>query len=151
MTLCSITERFSGKGMKLGVLFLSHSKTFESADSILSLQNKNVGSQILKTVNTKITIIWSRDSAVGVATGYGLDGRGVGVRVPVYARLFFSPRCPDRFRGSLSLLFNGYRGLLLWRLRGRGVKLTTHLQLVPRSRICGSIHPLPHTSSWRGA
>jgi hypothetical protein len=28
------------------------------------------------------------------------------------------------------------------------VKLTTHLQLVPRSRKCGSIHPLPHTSSW---
>jgi hypothetical protein len=29
------------------------------------------------------------------------------------------------------------------------VKLTTHLQLVPRSRKCGSIHPLPYTSSWR--
>jgi hypothetical protein len=30
--------------------------------------------------------IWkevSWDSAVGIATGYGLDGRGVGVRVPV--------------------------------------------------------------------
>jgi hypothetical protein len=26
--------------------------------------------------------------------------------------------------------------------------LTTHLQLVPTSRKCGSIHPLPHTSSW---
>jgi hypothetical protein len=25
------------------------------------------------------------------------------------------------------------------------VKLTTHLQLVPRSRKCGSIYPLPHT------
>jgi hypothetical protein len=32
-----------------------------------------------------------------------------------------------------------------------GVKLTTHLQLVPRSRIRGSIHPLPHTSSCRSA
>jgi hypothetical protein len=31
------------------------------------------------------------------------------------------------------------------------VKLTTHLQLVPRSRKCGSIHPLPYTSSWRSA
>jgi hypothetical protein len=27
----------------------------------------------------------------------------------------------------------------------------THLQLVPRSRKCGSIHPLPHTPSWRSA
>jgi hypothetical protein len=30
----------------------------------------------------------------------------------------------------------------------RGVKLTNHLQLVLRSRMCGSIHPLPHMSSW---
>jgi hypothetical protein len=37
------------------------------------------------------------------------------------------------------------------KLFGRGVKLNTHLQLVPRSRKCGSIHPLPHTSSWRNA
>jgi hypothetical protein len=34
---------------------------------------------------------------------------------------------------------------------GRGVKLTTHLQLVPGSRKCGSIHPLPHTTSWHNA
>jgi hypothetical protein len=33
----------------------------------------------------------------------------------------------------------------------RGVKLTTHLHLLPRSRIGGSIHPLPHTSSWHSA
>jgi hypothetical protein len=29
------------------------------------------------------------------------------------------------------------------------MKLTTHLQLVPRSRKYGSIHPLPYTPSWR--
>jgi hypothetical protein len=28
-----------------------------------------------------------------------------------------------------------------------GVKLATRLQLLPRSRILGSVHPLPHTSS----
>jgi hypothetical protein len=33
----------------------------------------------------------SRDSAVGVATGYGLDGQGVGVRVPIGSRIFLSP------------------------------------------------------------
>jgi hypothetical protein len=32
-----------------------------------------------------------------------------------------------------------------------GVKLTTHLKLVPRSRKNGSIHPLRHTSSWRSS
>jgi hypothetical protein len=30
------------------------------------------------------------------------------------------------------------------------VKLTTHLQLVPRLRKGGSIHPLPHTPSAQG-
>jgi hypothetical protein len=30
----------------------------------------------------------SRDSAVSIATGYGLDDRGVGVRVPVRSRIF---------------------------------------------------------------
>jgi hypothetical protein len=32
----------------------------------------------------------SRDSAVGIATGYGLDDQGVGVRVPVGPRFFSS-------------------------------------------------------------
>jgi hypothetical protein len=30
------------------------------------------------------------------ATGYGLDERGVGVRVPVGSTIFFSPRRPDQ-------------------------------------------------------
>jgi hypothetical protein len=33
----------------------------------------------------------SRDSAVGIATSYWLDDRGVGVRVPVGSRIFTSP------------------------------------------------------------
>jgi hypothetical protein len=34
---------------------------------------------------------------------------------------------------------------------GRGVKLTIHLQRLPRSRKGGSIHPLLHAPSWRSA
>jgi hypothetical protein len=52
----------------------------------------------------------SRDSAVGKATGYGLDDRGVGVRAPVGPRIFSSPRRPDRLWGPPNLLSNGYRG-----------------------------------------
>jgi hypothetical protein len=37
----------------------------------------------------------SRDSSVGIVTGYGLDGQGVGIRVPVKVRFFSSPRGPD--------------------------------------------------------
>jgi hypothetical protein len=52
----------------------------------------------------------SWDSSVGIATGYGLDGREVGVRVLVRSKMFSSPRHPDQFWGPPSLLFNGYRG-----------------------------------------
>jgi hypothetical protein len=46
-----------------------------------------------------------------IVTGYGLDDRGVGVRVPVESRIFYIPRRPDRFWGPPSLLSIGYRGL----------------------------------------
>jgi hypothetical protein len=52
-----------------------------------------------------------RDSAVGIATGYGLDDRGVGVRVPVWSRVFSSSRRQDRLWGPPNLLSNGYLGL----------------------------------------
>jgi hypothetical protein len=37
-----------------------------------------------------------------IATGYGLDDRGVGGRVPVRSRIFSSPRRPDRLCGPPS-------------------------------------------------
>jgi hypothetical protein len=42
----------------------------------------------------------SRDSAVNIATGYALDDRLVGVRVPVGSRIFTSPCSPDRNPGG---------------------------------------------------
>jgi hypothetical protein len=44
---------------------------------------------------------------VGIATGYGLDGRGNGVRVPRGARFFSSTCRPDRFWCPPSLWSNG--------------------------------------------
>jgi hypothetical protein len=55
----------------------------------------------------------TRDSEVGIAitNNYGLEDRGVGVRVPVGPRIFSSQRRLDRLWGPLNLLSNGYRGL----------------------------------------
>jgi hypothetical protein len=82
----------------------------------------------------------SRDNVVGIATVYGLDDREVGVRVPVDSRIFSSPRRPDGLCDPPSLLSNGYRGSFPEGKSGRGVKLATHFQIMPRSRKCGSTH-----------
>jgi hypothetical protein len=89
------------------------------------------------------------DRVVGIAIGYGLDDRVVVVRVLVRTRIFSSPQCPDRLWGPPSLLSNEHWWIFPRGCNISGVKLTTHLQLVPRSRECGSIHPLPRTPSWR--
>jgi hypothetical protein len=59
----------------------------------------------------KLTLIKSQNSAIGIATGYGLDDRGVGVQVPVGLRIFTSPSRPDRLSVSPFLLSSRYRGL----------------------------------------
>jgi hypothetical protein len=77
---------------------------------------KSINNYAIKIVQLCVYIyirvyVVSRDSVVGMATGCGLDDRGVGVRVPVGSRIFFSPRRPDLLRGLPSLVSNGYRGL----------------------------------------
>jgi hypothetical protein len=52
---------------------------------------------IIRVISKSIEVLThrSRDSAVGIATGYGLDDRGVGVRVPEGSRILSSPHRPD--------------------------------------------------------
>jgi hypothetical protein len=68
-------------------------------------------SQFLRVFLCKSSFRKSRDSSVGIATGYGLDDQRFGVRVPMGARIFTSPCRPDRLGGPPSLLSNGYRSL----------------------------------------
>jgi hypothetical protein len=48
-------------------------------------------------------------SVIGIAAGYCLDDREVGIRVPVGSRILSFPRRPDRLWGPPNLLSNGYR------------------------------------------
>jgi hypothetical protein len=57
-----------------------------------------------------ISRVRSRDSSVGMESGYGLAGRGVCIRVSVEARVS-SSSCRRTGWGPPSLLSNGYRAL----------------------------------------
>jgi hypothetical protein len=52
----------------------------------------------------------SQNSAVGIATDYGLEDREVGIRVPVGSRIIFYPQHLDRLLGPPNLASNGCRG-----------------------------------------
>ena len=55
----------------------------------------------------------SLGGVVGIATAYGLDARGVGVRVLVMSRNFSTPRRPDPHWGPHNLISKGYQGSFL--------------------------------------
>jgi hypothetical protein len=57
--------------------------------------------------------LYSRDSPVGVATGYGLDDRGVEIRVPVETRIFSPPNRPDWLWGPPTSYVMGTGGSFL--------------------------------------
>jgi hypothetical protein len=52
-------------------------------------------------------------SVVGIATAYGLDNRGIEIRVRIRSRIFISPCHPDRFWDPTNILANGHRVLFL--------------------------------------
>jgi hypothetical protein len=80
-----------------------------------------------------IAYLWSRDSSVGIAAVYGLDVR---VSIPGRGKRFFvTPKLPDRLWCPPGLLYNVCRMLFPRRWSGKEVKLTTYLDLVPRSRM----------------
>jgi hypothetical protein len=78
----------------------------------------------------------SRGSAAGIAIGNGLDDPEARVRIPVGSRIFTSVSA----LGPTQPLSRGGGGYSVG-----NVMLITHLQLVPRSRKHGYVHP----SSWR--
>jgi hypothetical protein len=75
-----------------------------------------------------------RDSSVSIATGYGLDGR---VSIPSRSKIFLFSTESRPALGTTHSLIQWVPGALpqVVKKTGRGVKLTAHLHLVPRSRM----------------
>jgi hypothetical protein len=91
-----------------------------------------------------LLLLRSRDSSVGIAAGYGLQSPG---SIRGREKLLLSPLRPDRFWSPPRLLANGQRGRFPREGEsGRGVKLTTDMHLVPRSRMM-ELHLHSHMSS----
>jgi hypothetical protein len=71
----------------------------------------------------------NRGSAVGIATDYGLDDRGVGVQVPVRPRMFTSRYRPDLLWGPTNLLSYRYHGALSPGIKRLGLYIHSPLLL----------------------
>jgi hypothetical protein len=77
--------------------------------------------------NIYTTSIYRLDSAVGIATGYGLEGRGVGVQVPLRSRIVSSLCRQNRLWCQTSLLFSEYRRFTGLQTVQRSRKLWSHI------------------------
>jgi hypothetical protein len=103
-------------------------------------------------LSCKAVTCMSRSSSVGIATAYRLDDHRIEVQAPVTSRIFTSPYHLHRLWGHPASYRMGAGGSFPGGGESsRGVKLTTHLQLVLRSRKRGSIYSLPYTPSWYSA
>jgi len=109
------------------------------------------------SVSVKVIIVYQLTTLHLKTVSYHGDKSTVwltGVRFPGGAKeggFFSSPPHPYRLWGSPSLPFSVYVELCHRGESGRGVKLTTHLNLVPRLGMRGVIPPFFHTYSWWGA
>jgi hypothetical protein len=97
-----------------------------------------------RNLDTGSLLLGSRDSSVGIATGYGLDGQRGGSSSPGRVKHFHFSISSIPALGSTEPPIKLVLGALY---RGREADHSP-----PNSaevKKCGSIHPLPHTPSWR--
>jgi hypothetical protein len=121
---------------------------FETVNQFFIVQNSTLKLEEVSSFEISVQPIESRDSAVYIPIGYGLDELGGRSSSPSGGKnfLFFMSSRP--VLGLTQPLIQWVPGALSLRVKRQG-READHSQLVPRSRKCGSINPLPHTSSWR--
>ena len=91
---------------------------------------------------------WSQDSIVSVVTGLQAGWLRNHGSIPGRDKRFFSSNRTDQLWGPPNLLINEKQGLLPQSKVARGMKLTSHLQVVPRVRMCGAVLLLPFAPLW---
>jgi hypothetical protein len=75
---------------------MTFKKTANDKEGKILKEDKHISKILFQNLFiTAKDIQMSRGSAVGIAIGYALGDRGVGVRVPVGSRIFTSPYRPD--------------------------------------------------------
>jgi hypothetical protein len=105
-----VTAAMMGGGYKI-VLLVPMAKGRVAENKIAACRRREMGTWRGATLlNSKKSVssmdtVRSRDSAVGIATGYELD------ESPGNVRIFSSPQRPDRLLASRNLLSNVYRWL----------------------------------------
>jgi hypothetical protein len=94
------------------------------------------------------TYLWSRVSSGSIVSDYGLDDRPIGVRSAAGANDFSSSVCVQTGSGAHPASCTmGTGGPFPGAKLGRGVTLTTHPHLVPRSRMSRSYTSSPPPSA----
>jgi hypothetical protein len=90
-----------------------------------------------------------RRRSVSIVSGYGLSDLVIEVRSPAGKKGFFPLASVSRHSVAHTASCTRGTGVLSSRVkRNRGVTLTTHLHLVPRSRMSRSCTSLPQAPSW---
>jgi hypothetical protein len=87
----------------------------------------------------------SRERSVGIAMGYGLDGRRL---ILGRCKRFWSSQRPDRSWGLPSLLSDGYRGAIFPGVQRQEHEAENSLPPGAEVKNSATIPPLPHASSW---
>jgi hypothetical protein len=96
-------------------------------------------------------LLRSRDSSVCIATVYGLDDRGGRSSSPGRVKNWLFSTSSRSALGPTQPPIQRIPGAISPGVKRPGREAEHSLHVVSRSRKRGSIHPLPHTPSWRSA
>jgi hypothetical protein len=104
----------------------------------------------LNIIYRPVCISVSRGSAVGIATGYGLDERGVKVRVPVGSELSLLHIVQTGFEANPASYPMGTEGFSPG-VKRQGREADHSPPASAEFKRMWIYHPFSHTSSWRSA